>query len=163
MNESLALLYFQVTDLWKKLCQEHNLLFNLTCDEYSLLLRSELDLLEEKIIEKQDCIERIATLEAIRKDLILDLKELYPTKEITSVSELLAIMSEYEIENNQKHLRSFNSLLIDIIEKIQTQNKRNQLFINKALISLQQIKLEASGKKKFSTYSKNGASVSINT
>ncbi len=163
MNESLALLYFQVTDLWKQLCQEHNLLFNLTCDEYSLLLRSELDLLEEKIIEKQICIERIATLEAIRKDLILDLKDIYPNKEINGVSELLEIMSEYEIENNQKHLRSFNSLLIDIIEKVQTQNKRNQLFINKALINLQQMKLEASGKKKFSTYSKKGSSVSINT
>lgn len=163
MNESLALLYFQVTDLWKQLCQEHNLLFNLTCDEYSLLLRSELDLLEDKIIEKQICIERITTLEAIRKDLILDLKDIYPNKEINGVSELLEIMSEYEIENNQKHLRSFNSLLIDIIEKVQTQNKRNQLFINKALINLQQMKLEASGKKKFSTYSKKGSSVSINT
>lgn len=163
MNESLALLYFQVTDLWKQLCQEHNLLFNLTCDEYSLLLRSELDQLEDKIIEKQNCIERISTLEAIRKDLILELKDIYPNKEINGVSELLEIMSEYEIENNQKHLRSFNSLLIDIIEKVQTQNKRNQLFINKALINLQQMKQEASGKKKFSTYSKKGSSVSINT
>lgn len=163
MNEALALLYFQVTDLWKKLCQEHNLLFNLTCDEYSFLLRSELDSLEEKIIEKQDCIERISTLEAIRKDLLVELKNLYPNKEITSVSELLEIMSEYEIEHNQKHLRSFNSLLIDIIEKIQTQNKRNQLFINKALMNLQQMKQEASGKKKYSTYSKKGSSVSVNT
>lgn len=163
MNEKLALLYFQVTDLWKQLCQEHNLLFNLTCDEYSLLLRSELDYLEEKISEKQNCIERIATLELIRKDIINDLSEIYPEKSINSVTELLEIMSQYEIEHNQKHLARFNALLIDMIEKIQTQNKRNQLFINKALHSLQQMRIEASGKKNFSTYSSSGSSVSVNS
>ncbi len=163
MNEKLALLYFQVTDLWKQLCEEHNNLFNLTCDEYSLLLRSELDFLEEKITDKQHCIERIATLEFIRKDIINDLQVIMPDQTIDSVSRLLEIMSKYEVENNQKHLFRFNALLIDMIEKIQTQNKKNQLFINKALYSLQQMRVEASGKKNFSTYSKKGAAVSVST
>jgi flagellar biosynthesis/type III secretory pathway chaperone len=163
MKDKLATLYFEVTNVWKQFCEEHNELFNLTCDEYSLLLRSELELLEEKIAEKNECIKRIGTLELVRRDLIKDLKNLYPEKKLDSVSDLLAVMSEYEIENNQKHLFRFNALLIDIIEKIQAQNKRNQLFINKALHSLQQIRLEASGKKNFSTYSSRGSAVSKST
>lgn len=163
MKDKLASLYFQVTSLWKQFCEEHNELFNLTCDEYSLLLQSELELLEEKIEEKNACIKRIGTLELVRRDLINELNALYPGKKIESVSELLTVMSEYEIESNQKHLFRFNALLIDIIEKIQAQNKRNQLFINKALHSLQQIRLEASGKKNFSTYSARGSAVSTST
>jgi flagellar biosynthesis/type III secretory pathway chaperone len=163
MKEKLASLYFQVTSVWKQFCEEHNELFNLTCDEYSLLLQSDLELLEEKIVEKNECIKRIGTLELIRRDLIKELNDLYPGKNIDSVSELLTVMSEYEVESNQKHLFRFNALLIDIIEKIQAQNKRNQLFINKALHSLQQIRLEATGKKNFSTYSARGSAVSTST
>ncbi len=163
MNEKLATLYFEVTTLWKQFCEEHNELFNLTCDEYSLLLKSDLELLEEKIAEKNECIKRIGTLELVRRDLITELNSLYPEKKIDSVSGLIEVMSKYEIESNQKHLFRFNALLIDIIEKIQAQNKRNQLFINKALHSLQQIRIEATGKKNFSTYSAKGSAVNTST
>jgi flagellar biosynthesis/type III secretory pathway chaperone len=163
MKDKLAPLYFEITNLWKQFCEEHNELFSITCDEYSLLLASELDLLDEKIAEKNECIQRIGTLEFVRRDLINDLAKIYPDQKIDSVSKLLEIMSKYEVESNQKHLFRFNALLIDIIEKIQAQNKRNQLFINKALHSLQQIRLEASGKKQFSSYSKNGSAVSSST
>ncbi len=163
MNEKLATLYFEVTMLWKQFCEEHNNLFNLTCDEYSLLLRSELEELEIKIFEKNECINRIGTLEMMRQDVIKDLNKLYPDKKIDSVSKLLEVLSSYEVESNQKHLFRFNALLVDIIEKIQAQNKRNQLFINKALHSLQQIRLEATGKKNFSTYSAKGSTISSST
>lgn len=163
MNEKLALLYFEVTDLWKRLCEEHNELFNITCDEYSLLLRSELSLLEEKLAEKNDIILRINALEMVRRELIKEVNLLYPEKEIDSVSMLLEVMKNYEVETKQKHLFRFNALLIDIIEKIQVQNKRNQLFINKALLSLKQIRIEATGKKNFSTYSSKGSALSTST
>ena len=163
MNEKLAIIYFEVTGLWKKLCEEHNELFNITCEEYSLLLRSELSLLEEKLVEKNNIILRINALENIRRDLIKELNVLFPDKEIDCVSALLEIMKIYEVERKLKHLFRFNALLIDIIEKIQIQNKRNQLFINKALFSLKQIRLEATGKKNFSTYSSKGSALSSST
>jgi len=163
MNEKLEGLYFQMTDLWKQFCEEHNELFNLTCDEYSLLLQSELDLLEEKIEEKNACIKRIGTLELVRRDLIIEVNELYPEKAIDSVSALLEVMSAYEVESKQKHLFRFNALLLDIIGKIQAQNKRNQLFINKALHSLQQIRVEATGKKNFSSYTAKGSATSMSS
>lgn len=163
MNEKLATLYFEVTNLWKEFCEEHNELFNLTCDEYSLLMQSNLELLDDKLIEKNECIKRINTLELVRRNLIKEVADLYENKKIEGVSDLLEVMSEFELESKQKHLFRFNALLIDIIEKIQAQNKRNQLFINKALHSLQQIRLEASGKKHFSTYSSKGSTISSST
>ena len=163
MNDKLAILYFEVTDLWKRLCEEHNELFNITCDEYSLLLNSELSLLEDKLTEKNITILKISALETIRRELIKELNSLLPEKEVTSVSELLEVMRAYEVENQQKHLFRFNALLIDIIEKIQAQNKRNQLFINKALLSLKQIRIEATGKKNYSTYSAKGSALSSST
>lgn len=163
MNDKLAILYFEVTDLWKRLCEEHNELFNITCDEYSLLLNSELSLLDDKLAEKNTIILKISALETIRRELIKELNSLLPEKEVTSVSELLEVMRAYEVENQQKHLFRFNALLIDIIEKIQAQNKRNQLFINKALLSLKQIRIEATGKKNYSTYSAKGSALSSST
>jgi flagellar biosynthesis/type III secretory pathway chaperone len=163
MNDKLSILYFQVTDLWKRLCEEHNSLFNLTCDEYSLLLQSDLDSLDEKIAEKNEVIKTINSLELVRRDVIKELNDLYPEQNIDSVSKLLSFMQKYEVEKNQKHLFRFNALLVDIIEKIQTQNKRNQLFINKALLSLKQMRIEASGQKNYSVYTAKGAAVSSST
>ncbi|MBC7540602.1 MAG: flagellar export chaperone FlgN [Bacteriovorax sp.] len=163
MNEKLAILYFEVTDLWKRLCEEHNELFNVTCDEYSLLLSSELSLLEEKLVEKNNIILKISALETVRRELIKELNSILPGKEIDSVSKLLEVMKSYEVESKQKHLFRFNALLIDIIEKIQAQNKRNQLFINKALLSLKQIRIEATGKKNYSTYTSKGSALSSST
>lgn len=163
MNDKLAVLYFEVTDLWKRLCEEHNMLFNVTCDEYSLLLNSELDLLEEKLAEKNEIILRIGALETVRRELIAELNATIPDKEVDSVTKLIEAMRAYEVEKNQKHLFRFNALLIDIIEKIQAQNKRNQLFINKALLSLKQIRIEAAGKKNYSTYTSKGSAISSST
>jgi flagellar biosynthesis/type III secretory pathway chaperone len=162
-SEKLAVYYFQVTDLWKRLCEEHSLLFDVTCDEYSLLLSSELDSLEDKIKEKEEIVRTISKLELTRKELINDLVTEFPETKIESVSALLEFMRNYEIEKNEKHLFRFNALLIDIIEKIQAQNKRNQLFINKALYSLKQIRMEALGQKNYSTYSAKGSAISSST
>jgi flagellar biosynthesis/type III secretory pathway chaperone len=162
-NDRMAVFYFEVTDLWKRLCEAHVDLFNLTCDEYSLLLSSQLVELEEKLVEKNLTIKKINQLEQVRRDLISDLNEFFPENQIDSVSSLLATMNQYHVETKEKHLFRFNALLIDLIEKIQTQNKRNQLFINKALHSLKQIRQDVLGKKSYSTYSSRGSSVSTST
>ena len=70
---------------------------------------------------------------------------------INKASELLAVMAGFEKENQQNYLQRFNNLLVDIIEKIQQQNHKNQVFINKAIISLQEIRESVSGRK-FKTY-----------
>jgi flagellar biosynthesis/type III secretory pathway chaperone len=127
------------------------------------MLKSDLYLLEEKLKEKAEIILKINVLESIRRDIINDLNLIYPEESIDSVSKLLEIMKIYDVELKEKHLFRFNALLIDIIEKIQIQNKRNQLFINKALLSLKQIRIEALGKKNYATYSSKGSVLSTST
>ncbi len=158
-KEKQEAFYFQITDIWKKFCEEHNLLFNLTCDEYSLLLGSELEKLDLKVEEKQETIARISNLDNVRSTLIKNInKEIDSKDEIKTVAELLKHFENYDSEKEQKHLFRFNRLLIDIIEKIQDQNKRNQLFINKAIHSLQTIREDAVGQKSYNTYDAKGAS-----
>tara|TARA_R110002049_G_scaffold300661_2_gene491694 strand:- start:184 stop:687 length:504 start_codon:yes stop_codon:yes gene_type:complete len=161
MDQVYSVHYFRVTDLWKKLCESHQQLLEITFDEYSLLLGSQIEELEEKVEEKNKLISFIATLDKERKEAIknlnADLKK-NGSAEIQSVSDLIVTMKEFESTKDQHHLRRFNALLIDIIEKIQTQNKKNQLFINKALMSLREIREDAMGKKSYSTYNSKGAS-----
>lgn len=160
MDQEYAIHYFRVTDLWKKLCEAHQRLLELTFDEYSLLLGSQIEELEEKIIEKDTLIRFIGELDQERKaaidELNHDLRKSHLTP-VNNVSELIVAMRTFEEQREQRHLQRFNALLIDIIEKIQHQNRRNQLFINKALMSLREIREEAMGKKNYSTYNAKGA------
>lgn len=158
---NLEILYYRITDLWKEFCELHNSLFDLTCDEYSLLLKSDLENLETKVEEKKAIIHKISLIESERVLLIEDLnKELSDEKKISTVSELITYFREFEEKNNLKHLFRFNALLIDIIEKIQDQNKRNQIFINKAIHALKEIRHEAVGQKNYATYNSLGKQTS---
>jgi flagellar biosynthesis/type III secretory pathway chaperone len=59
--------------------------------------------------------------------------------------------------NLAQRIDKLNLVLLDIIEKLQDQNKKNQIFLNKALLSLQELKDSfAGGEKKFKTYGANG-------
>jgi flagellar biosynthesis/type III secretory pathway chaperone len=158
-KEEKELFYYRVTDIWRRLCEEHNNLLDQTCEEYALLLASKLDELEAKIDEKKETLARIGSLEKLRAEIIEAINKKGEMK-IESVTQLIEVMQEFENENNQMHLFRFNALLIDMIEKMQTQNKRNQLFINKALLNLKSIREEALGEKSYSTYTKKGQSSS---
>lgn len=150
-------LYFQVTDLWKRLCEEHSTLLDLTCEEYSLLLSSNVDELEEKVAKKEEVVARISQLDEIRQDLIRRVQD-HSYHDVNSVQDLIQFVKDLDIEKEQKHFFRFNALLVDIIEKIQAQNKKNQIFLNKAILSLREIKQDALGQKNYSTYNAKGAS-----
>ena len=160
MDQVYSIHYFRVTDLWKKLCEAHQQLLELTFDEYSLLLGSQIEELELKIEEKNDLISYISKLDSRRHEAIAlinkDLKK-SGSRLIENVTDLIITMKDFELAKDQHHLRRFNALLIDIIEKIQSQNKKNQLFINKALMSLREIREDAIGTKNYSTYNAKGA------
>ena len=161
-NSLLEILYFQVTDLWKRLCEKHSELYNLTCDEYSFLLKSDVENLDHSVSLKQELIHEINGLEQIRRDIIRQINQDLNYK-IETVSQLLNLMQEFEEKNGRHYLKRFNSFLIEIIEKIQGQNKKNQIFINKALSSLKEIREEATGKKSYPTYTANGATTKSTT
>ncbi len=77
-------------------------------------------------------------------------------QKITNVGELVLLMERFEKEKERRHLFDFNELLIDIIDKIQDQNKKNQLFINKAIISLRSLRRSANGRPHVELYKADG-------
>lgn len=154
-------IYFEVTDLWKLLCEEHFLLFNLVSDEYLFLLESEIDKLEKVVSEKKQVINRIAKLDVYRQNLIKKINaSLKNQEQIKSATDLIKYLGTNPIEREQKHFLRFNTLLNRTIEKLKSQNKRNHLFLNKAMISLNDWKKEAFGHKSFSTYNASGETIS---
>ncbi|MEE3079702.1 MAG: flagellar export chaperone FlgN [Bdellovibrionota bacterium] len=151
-----SILYFQITDVWKRHCELHSELFDLTCDEYSLLLKSDLDNLEKKIEEKNYILSVIRDNEIIRDEVVAKIKTSSNEKEITNIKDVISFFSDFEPEMKDKHLYRFNELLVDIIGKIQDQNKKNQIFINKAINSLRAIREDATGKQTVNTYNAQG-------
>lgn len=154
-------IYFEVTDLWKILCEEHFLLFNLVSDEYLYLLESNIDQVEKVVSEKKLVINRVAKLDVFRQNLLKKINSsLKPQEQIKSVTDLIKFLGTNPIEREQKHFLRFNTLLNKTIEKLKQQNKRNHLFLNKAMISLNDWKKEAFGHKSYSTYNASGETVS---
>ena len=151
-----SILYFQITDVWKRHCELHSELFDLTCDEYALLLKSNLDDLEKKIEEKNHILSIIKENEVIRDEVVRKIQSQSKEKKVTAIKDVISFFSDFEPEKKDKHLFRFNELLIDIINKIQDQNKKNQIFINKAINGLRVIREDATGKQTVNTYNAQG-------
>ena len=157
------LYYQQAVSVWEGFCHLHKELYDLTCEEYLTLLESDIDKLETMLPMKEEIISKIADLEKDRADLIekLNSTALFSTK-ITRAGDLLNAFAGIDQQAAIPALKNFNSLLIDIIQKIQEQNKKNQQFLNKAMISLREVKQGFSGKKQFTTYGADGQTRALN-
>ncbi len=159
-NEGLDIHYFQVTDLWKRLCEEHNELFSLTCEEYAHLLSSDIDALNAVTEEKNEVITRINVLEKVRREIIREINTLLASDEqIHSAGDLIRLMRSVEERTGERHLYRFNQFLIDIIEKLQEQNKKNQMFLSKAMNNLREVREGLMGKKSYATYTASGKTI----
>lgn len=162
LNEK-NLYYQQVLTVWEGFCRLHKELYDLTCDEYLTLLASDIDKLETMLPIKEEIISKIAELESERSELIekLNSSKLIASQ-ITRVGELLAAFTDIETKQNIPALKNLNALLIEIIEKIQEQNKKNQMFLNKAMISIRELKQGFAGKKTYTTYGADGLTRTLN-
>ena len=151
------LYYHSVVSVWEGFCHLHKELYDLTCDEYLTLLSSDVDKLEHTLPLKEEIIRKISALEYERKDLIesINTSKIF-TKNILKSSDLLIAFSEIDQSSAMPALKNLNALLIDIVQKIQEQNKKNQMFLNRAMLSLREIKQGFTGKKTYSTYGADG-------
>lgn len=161
--DEIRLFYQRTVIVWEGFCQLHKELYDLTCDEYLTLLESDIDKLESMLPVKEEIIARISEVEKDRADLIerINSASLFEIK-INKAGDLLAAFSEIDKSSALPALKNLNSLLIDIIQKIQMQNKKNQQFLNKAMLSLREVKQGFSGKKQYSTYGADGQTRSLN-
>ncbi len=151
------LYYHRVLSVWEGFCQLHKELYDLTCDEYLTLLASDIDKLESMLPVKEEIISKIGELEKDRTELIEKLNEsgLFAHR-ITKAHELLASFGDLDQQAAIPALKNLNGLLVDIVSKIQDQNKKNQMFLNKAMLSIREIKQGFTGKKTYTTYGADG-------
>lgn len=146
-------------DVWQNFCQLHSLLYELTCDEYVNLLASDIDKLDETLLQKQEVIAEINLLEAQRSETIHEINQLLGT-DVQKISSFTDLLREHNLGNVSQRIDKLNLILLDVIEKLQDQNKKNQIYLNKALLSLQELKDSFSGGKKYKTYGANGTTYS---
>lgn len=151
------LFHQRVLHVWEGFCQLHKELYDLTCDEYLTLLASDVDKLEGMLPLKEEIISKISELEIERAELIeqINNSKIFSAR-ITRSGDLLEAFAEIDQLSSLPALKNLNALLIDIIHKIQDQNKKNQMFLNKAMLSLREIKQGFTGKKTFTTYGADG-------
>lgn len=148
-------------DLWQEFCQAHTELYDVTCNEYLHLMESDMDKLEESVEQKGVIIKAIDKLDGHRQETILEISKLLGVEKLENISQLL---SYNEVNPKIKSdVEKLNLILLDIIEKIMEQNKKNQFFLNKAIHSLRELKDSFSGKINYSTYSSTGTTKSSNT
>lgn len=160
-DKDLLIFYFQVTDLWKRFCESHQEMFELTCDEYYALLKNDLDKVDLIVEKKQSLMEYISSLNDLREELIRDINIVYSNAKIENVTQLLSFMLATTIEKDEQHLKRFNTFLIDTIEKIQKQNSINQQFITKAMTSIESVRENLLGKSRYQTYDSRGQTKSL--
>lgn len=162
-RDEIKLYYQRTLIVWEGFCELHKELFDLTCDEYLTLLASDIDKLEEMLPLKEEIISKIGELEKDRSALIEELNDSGVfAQPIFKAGDLLTAFADIEKKSAIPALKNLNSLLIDIVEKIQEQNKKNQVFLNKSLLSLKEIKQGFTGKKAYTTYGADGLTRSLN-
>ena len=155
--EKTNLLVEEILFIWRKFCELHNQLYDATCREYQFLLSGQTEALDEHLKTKVNIINKIRDIELKRKTLIVSFNSLIGNQEIKNTSELLDyIQSEKANEDYAKHLKKYNDLLINMIKKIQYQNKKNKMFLNKAIHNLRVIREDISGQSPLSTYDAKG-------
>jgi flagellar biosynthesis/type III secretory pathway chaperone len=157
MDDTLRLYHSQAVEVWENFCRLHRDLFELTCDEYQALLSGEIETLEAMVARKDSVMAEISAWEDTRTALIAGMNDhLKPDTPVTSVTEMLRALRAPEAAMAIPALTNLNALLIDIITKTHEQNKRNQLFLNRALLNLRDIREGFTGKRTYTTYGANG-------
>ncbi|MCY4644806.1 MAG: flagellar export chaperone FlgN [Bacteriovoracales bacterium] len=150
--------------IWEGFCDLHKELYEKTKEEYEFLLSGEIDALNNHLKVKMSIIGKIKNLELKRKNVIEkvngfikrnggDFENKKFEKEIKNTSDLVTYMRDLKIDDRiQGEIKNYNDRLIGLIGDIQSQNKKNRAFINKAMYNLKNIKKEVSGGNMISTY-----------
>jgi flagellar biosynthesis/type III secretory pathway chaperone len=158
----LKFLHERAISIWEKFCILHRDLYDLTSKEYLILLEGQIEPLEQLIQEKDAIIQNVNLVEAEREELINEINSnLEEDKKILKAFELISFFKSNSQNDPFNSLTKLNELLIDIIEKLQSQNKKNQQYLNKAMLSVKELQNNFRGKKNYTTYGSDGLTRSI--
>jgi flagellar biosynthesis/type III secretory pathway chaperone len=152
-----------LSQLCQDFCEKNTELYEVTCDEYIHLLASDIDNLEQAIDKKTEVLEFINKLETQRNEATSELASHYNIEKPKKLQSLLEALRANNEEKTALQIEKLNMILLDIVEKIQEQNKKNQFFLNKAIYSLKELKDSFTGKPTYKTYSSSGMTRSKNS
>ncbi len=158
MKQESQLLYLEFTELWKTLCDSHNKLYQVTCDEYLALLNSDINLVHQLLSVKEDLMKQIDSLDRERSSLVnrVALQANIPSESLKKFKTVYDYLRDQLALNEQNPLIKYHQLMIELVEKTQDQNKKNRIFLNKALSSIQDLRKELNGNIKVNNYSRTG-------
>lgn len=150
--------YKNFCTLWDRLISLHEELLQIALNEYRALLASDFEELEKVLNLKQKLIEKITIAEKDRSLLVLEFIAIADSSmnKKLKLSEILFYFSLHSETSSDQTLKIKNEQLINLISNIQMQNKKNRVFLNRAMISLQDLQKNFSGKKNFTTYNQQG-------
>lgn len=158
MKQAAQLLYLEFTELWKSLCDIHNQLYQITCEEYLALLNSNIEKVHLLLENKELLMKNIDGLDQERLNLLTRVSD-FSQLPITSLSKFKVVYEylkeELNLEENNPLLK-YHLLMIELIEKTQDQNKKNRIFLNKALHNIQELRNDFNGTTKVNNYSRTG-------
>ena len=152
-----ASLFKELVLIWEKFCKLHHRLYDITCREYQLLLASRIDAIDENIKDKVSIINEIKGAEIKRREFVDQLSTVAGCR-IGSSRELLSYVENnlQEYREEGQLLKKYNKILVETIENIQFQNKKNQTFINKAMHNLRNIREGVLGQSGLGIYDARG-------
>lgn len=158
MKQVSQLLYLEFTELWKALCDAHNRLFQITCDEYVALLNSNIDKVHLLLEIKEKIIGEIEQLDNDRLNLVnrVAIQANLEIEDIKKFKNVYDYLREELLLNDQNPLIKYHELMIELVDKTQQQNKKNRVFLNKALHSIKEIRRDLNGSIKVNNYSRTG-------
>ena len=158
MKDNIQSLYNSFTDLWKRLCDIHSELYGITCEEYLALLNSNIDQVNALLEHKEVLIKTIDDFEAERFSLVLRIAKISQSQP-TNFAKFKTVYEYFHKHlqlDNENTLLKYHATMLDLIEKTQDQNKKNRIFLNKALHSIQELRFELNGVSKVDNYSRTG-------
>jgi hypothetical protein len=149
--DSIESTYHELTLIWRELCLLHTQLFELTNNEYQLLLTSETDQLEINLAEKKQVVQSINDYD-LRRQTCIDKLGLGAAN--------FALMNQHLVKHlnleTPHQLEKYNDYLLDIIEKIQMQNIKNRQFLNRAMIMMEGLRKDFQNSGKVLSYNNKG-------
>ena len=163
MNNSESLtLAKSFNHLWQSLCKKHTELFELTFEEYSLMIENDSDSLIRKLQEKKALIKEIARLNQKRESLIEKMELLTKDKiDFFNIEEVIKFITINISQEEAQELNKLNNILKNLILQIKRQNYKSKKFIKKSIIFINQMKNNIINKTGCSLYKKKGNSVNI--
>jgi len=161
-HPEFPIFYMKMSNIWKDFCIFHSNLLDATFSEYDYLLSSNLDELDIVNTIKNELVEKIKHKELERKQLLTEAYETGITDtEIKSLSVLELSFRAYEKNEQIEYFSEFSLLLKNILNNLKSQNKRNQIFIYKALNSLASLREDIAGQKSTEVYGMSGKTAKL--